>query len=353
MDLPEEKPVSNAQSPLPQRLLANNNTPSKTLMAFGVSLLLVAALALVFGQRIGYNRGLSYAAEQAKKLAEGQEISASNVKALKLKSDTLQSQLTTAQQERDISLSTLAELRESTQELKVTNLQLGQGQEFFVKALAKKGGLPLQVIGVKIVPLPENAYEYRFDVGMVDPSGQEKMLIPKLTLLDDVNMVEVPLQPSSYSINGIARIRGRFIMPKDFLPKQIKLELSAGNQKAEHSYEWELGQPVDDMPYSLEETPEADERPVTDGDVASTPITAAPSSDSLKNPPKLAVNKQSVSATSALPKSAKPTSTEPKQATEGAQTQKVSKTLIPANADDVKSSTKASDDKQPNEKSAN
>lgn len=272
MDLPEEKSVSRPKAPLPERLLANNNTPSKMLIAFGVSLVIVAAMALFFGQRIGYNRGLSYAAKQAKALAEGQEISASNVKALKLKSDTLQSQLSTTQQERDISLANLATLRDSTQELKIINLQLAQGQEFLTKALAKKGGVPLQVIGAKIAPLPENAYEYRFDIGMIDPSNQEKTLTPKLTLLDDVNMVEVPLEPRTYPINGIARVRGRFIMPKDFTPKQVKLELSAGGQTAEHIYDWQLGQPVDDLPYSLEETPEADARPVTDSDVASSPV---------------------------------------------------------------------------------
>lgn len=291
MDLPEKKPVPDSQSPLPQAL-AHNNTPSKTLMAFGISVLIVAAIALVFGQRIGYNRGISYAAEQAKKIADGQEISANNVKALKQKSDTLQSQLTTAQQERDISLSNLAELRDSTQELKITNLQLAQGQEFLTKALAKKGGIPLQVIGAKIAPLPENAYEYRFDVGMVDPSGEEKALTPKLTLLDDVNMVEVPLEPSRYTINGIARIRGRFIMPADFVPKQVKLELSAGSQKAEHSYDWELGQPVDDLPYSLEEVPEADSRPVVDPDNASITVTTT----SQTSTPKPATKSQSTAA---------------------------------------------------------
>ncbi len=283
MDLPEKKSDSDSQLPLPPRLLTNNNTPSKTLMAFGISLLIVAALALMFGQRIGYNRGISYAAQQAKQLAEGQEISASNVKALKQKSDSLQAQLTTAQQERDISLSNLAELRDSSQTLKVTNLQLAQGQEFLTQALAKKGGIPLQVIGAKIAPLPENAYEYRFDVGMVDPSGQSKLLTAKLTLLDEVNMVEVPIQPNNYDINGIARIRGRFIMPKDFVPKQVKLELTAGSQKAEHIYDWQLGQPIDDLPYSLEEAPAEDQRPVEDPNAASMTVDTTINSQSASN----------------------------------------------------------------------
>lgn len=277
MDLQEDYPNSHSPLPAPKRLLSNDNTPSKMLMAFAVSMLIVAAMAMLFGQRIGYNRGISYATKQAKIAADGQEISASNVKALKLKSDMLQSQLDTAQQERDISLANLAKLRDDTEALHIKNLQLEQGQTFLIKALAKKGGIPLQVIGAKIVPLPESAYEYRFDVGMVDTGEQQRILTPKLTLLDEVNMVEVPLEPSTYKINGVARIRGRFIMPKDFVPKQVKLELSAGGQSAEHIYDWQLGQPVDDMPYSLEEVPEADARPVADPDNGSVTVSTEPS----------------------------------------------------------------------------
>ena len=275
MDLPEDHNSSQSLPEAQRNYIAQPNKVSGLLIAFGISLLLVAIIALVLGQRIGYHRGLSFAAEQAKKTAAGLEISAENIKALKVKSDTLQSQLTTAQQERDISLANLSALRTDIQTLKVTNLQLEQGQEFLTTSLAKKGGMNLQVIGAKIAPLPENAYEYRFDVGMVDPSNQPKKLMPKLTLLDEVNMVEVPLQPSSYSIHGIARIRGRFLMPKNFVPKQVKLELTAGNQTIEQVYDWQLGQPIDNMPYTLEEAPEADKRPVSATDSTAVASAAA------------------------------------------------------------------------------
>lgn len=266
MDLPEDKPTSSSALPKESPNFIKDSTLRGVLTAFGVGILIVATIALLFGQQIGYKRGISYAAEQAKRIADGEEISASNVKALRARSDTLQSQLTTAQQERDISLANLADLRDKVQALQVENLQAQQEEQFFTEALAKKGGTPLQIIGAKIAPLPENAYEYRFDIGRVDAGNQQRVLVPKLTLLDDVNMVEVPLEPNSYKINGIARIRGRFIMPKDFAPKQVKLELTVGNDKLEHIYDWQLGQPVDNMPYSLEEAPEADKRPVSNPD---------------------------------------------------------------------------------------
>ena len=59
----------------------------------------------------------------------------------------------------------------------------------------------------------------------------------------------------------------------------MKLELTAGNQKTEQVYDWQLGQPIDNMPYTLEETPEADKRPVSSTDstpVASTANTQKP-----------------------------------------------------------------------------
>ncbi len=235
-------------------------------IAFGVSLLLVALVALIFGQRIGYQQGISYADEKAKKEADGEEVSSRNIKALKLKTQVLQGQLETAEQERDISLNNLADLRENLQKLEVTNLQLRQNNEVYTKVLAEQGGIPLQIIGAKIAPLPENAYEYRFDVAMLDKNNQSKKLTVTLTLLDEVNMVDVPLEPKTYDIHGVARIRGRFLMPKGFNPKQAKLEIQVDEEIVEQIYNWQLGKPVDNMPYSLEETPATDHRPI-DGEV--------------------------------------------------------------------------------------
>lgn len=284
MDLPEDKATLPTDLPAEPKPLLRPNKLSGMLVGFGLSLLLVAGLSVILGEKIGYERGVTKATAQLKQTTNGEEVSAKNVKELRLKAETLQSQLTTAQQERDISLANLNDLRNDMQNLTVTNLQLEQGREFLTTALAKRGGIGLQVIGAKIVPLPEDAYEYRFDIGYVDGSNQEKTLVPRLTLLDDVNMVVVPLQPSTYKINGIARVRGRFMMPKDFVPKQMKIELAVGGQKVEHVYDWEIGQPIDDLPYTLEETPTADQRPVKDDeDTASVPASSpSPTTDSVK-----------------------------------------------------------------------
>lgn len=270
-------------------IVANAVRASKTsslLAAFGSSLFLVALVSLLFGRQIGYHQGESHAVEQAKIAAGGEEISGENFKALKLKAETLQNALVIAQQERDISLNNLAELRLDEQELKVTNLQLQQNDEIFTKLLAKQGGIPLQIIGAKIVPLPENAYEYRYDVAMLDKSNQPKRLTPKMTLLDETHMVEVPLEPNTYNIRGMARVRGRFVMPKAFTPKQVKVEFESSGDHIEKIYDWQLGEPVDNMPYSLAETPETDKSPVTSTDSsADTTESPATRNDTL-HPPK-------------------------------------------------------------------
>lgn len=258
------QPSERVNSDLPKFLQAGKT--ASLLLAFGGSLLLVALVSLLFGRQLGYHQGESHAKEQAKVQAGGEEITPEAYKALKLKADTLQNSLVTTQQERDISLTNLEELRLDEQALKVTNLQLQQNDEIFTKLLAKQGGIPLQIIGAKIEPLPENAFEYRFDVAMLDKGNQPRKLNPKLTLLNEVNMVEVPMEPKSYDIRGIARVRGRFVMPKEFTPKQMKIEFNVGNDHAEKVYDWQLGEPLDNLPYSLAETPETDKSPVASTD---------------------------------------------------------------------------------------
>lgn len=261
---PDKTGHETVNSDLPKFLQAGRT--SSLLLAFGGSLLLVAVVSLLFGRQIGYHQGESHATEQAKIEAGGEEVTPEAFKALKTKAETLQNSLVTTQQERDISLNNLEELRLNEQELKVTNLQLQQNDEIFTKLLAKQGGIPLQIIGAKIEPLPENAYEYRYDVAMLDRNNEPRRLTPKMTLLDEVNMVEVPMEPKSYDIRGITRVRGRFVMPAGFVPKQVKVEFDVSGEHIEKIYNWQLGKPVDNLPYSLAEAPETDKSPVASTD---------------------------------------------------------------------------------------
>lgn len=217
------------------------------LVLFVIALSLVAMVMAVFGYKIGHKQGL----RKAESVQVTEQQNSTNGDGTKMEvqgmseSETkLKHQLDLAVKERDISLSNLETLREQNDELTTKNLQLSQVNELFKKKLAKDGGIPLEVLGGEIVSLSDNTYEYRFDVAMVASSGATMNMAPKMTLLNATNMVKIPLKPAFYEITDVARIRGRFVMPEGFNPKQIKLEISAGGERAEQLYNWQVGEVI-------------------------------------------------------------------------------------------------------------
>lgn len=231
---------------------------------FAFSILLTALLTSIFGYKFGSKQG--YQKLQNELSAQGREqvVSAMTLDKLNQEVERLREQLDAARTERDISLTNFETMRDTIDRLEVENLQLEHINDVFGDQLADKGGLPLQVIGEKIEPLPEGAFEYRFDVAMLSDDNLSHRLTPTLTLFDEENLVEVPLEPRYYDLKGVARIRGRFMMPKGFVPKQAKLELRADGQHTEQIYNWRLAERMKKMPLSLEEVPEADQRPITE-----------------------------------------------------------------------------------------
>lgn len=232
------------------------------LLLFGLAIVLTAIITMVFAHKFGYYRGYQAAQQHEKQQEQDIGMTADAVKSLKLETQLMKKERDTAVQERDISLRNFTEQQEKQQAMEVTNLQLEQLNEVYAEALSTRGGLPLQIVGAMIEPLPEQAFEYRFDIAMLSPDGKSKRLTPKLTLLDETSLVEVPLEPSVYDVKGVAHIRGRFVMPEGFQPKQVQLNVSAAGQALEQLYNWQLSSPIDNMPMSLSEIPETDQRPV-------------------------------------------------------------------------------------------
>lgn len=247
-----------------QHIGSNQRGASTLVLAlFVVAVLVTAVVGLVFGHKIGYQRGFHSMETQAKQaIIDGTEATAA-LEDLRLSNKIATNQAATAKQELAISLANLNELRENQQALTVENRQVTQLNEIYADVISDKGGMPLQVLGAKIEPLPENAFEYGFDIGMLSSDGQAKRLRPTLTLLNNDDLVEVPLDPASYAIEGIVRIRGRFVMPSGFKPLQAKLSLQAGGQEVEQLYDWRLGDRVDNMLPSLLDLPEVDESPIS------------------------------------------------------------------------------------------
>lgn len=211
----------------------------QVLVLFVLALVIVAVIMAVFGYKIGHKQGVRSANQAAISEQEGEEQQAASAEISAMKK-----QLETAITERDIGLSNIDTLKQQNETIKTENLQLTQLNALLLENIAKEGGLPLKVLGSEIVPLPERTFEYRFDVAMVDKSGKAITMMPKLTLLNATSMVNIPLKPAAYEVQGITRIRGRFVMPDGFEPKQIKLELAAGTETAEQLYNWQVGRAV-------------------------------------------------------------------------------------------------------------
>lgn len=245
---------------------------SNLLLALFVAAMFVTAMvAVIFGHKLGYQSG--YHSQQSKndQAIVDSEQATTELKDLRISQKVLTNQVATAKQELAISLSSLDELRQNQQEVQVESRQTAQLNELYATLISQKGGMSLRVLGAKIEPLPENAFEYGFDVGMLSKEGSAKDLRATLTLQNDDDFVEVPLEPARFSIQGIVRIRGRFVMPADFKPLQVKLNLVAGGQRVEQLYDWTVGDMVDNMPLSLQDLPEVDQNPIGREDKATNP----------------------------------------------------------------------------------
>lgn len=246
------------------RTISSRQRGANTLLLalFAVAMIVTAMVAILFGHKLGYQSGYYSQQSENQQAAINSEQATTELKDLRISNKVLTNQVATAKQELTISLNNLDELRQSQRDLAVESSQVNQLNELYADFISENGGLPLQVLGAKIEPLPENAFEYGFDVGMLSSKGSAQSLTATLTLQNDDDFVEVPLDPARFSIQGVVRIRGRFIMPTGFKPSQVKLTLKAGDEEVEQLYDWTIGDMVDSMPLSLLDLPEPDQSPI-------------------------------------------------------------------------------------------
>ncbi len=244
--------------PLRRSLNQQAGATAQILALFLAALIFTSLVVAFIGYQVGHRQGV----HAAKDLKSDQAVSA-DVNTLAAENAKLKEDVDALTKERDISMGNLERLTEEQKALETKNLQLAQVNDLLKSSVAEQGGVALKVIGSEIGSLPENTFEYRFDVAMIDVSGRSVRMVPRLTLLNATSMVEIPLEPSSYDINGVANIRGRFVMPEGFSPRQMKLELVAGDQKIQQLYDWQVGKIISDAPASLSEADGTDNRPIS------------------------------------------------------------------------------------------
>lgn len=211
----------------------------KILMLFAIALVVVAVLMSVFGYKIGHKQGVRITtAKMLGEVEDGQN------QATSIQVASLKQQLDAVVQERDISLSNLDALREQNNSFRTKNLQLKQLNDLLLDNVAKDGGLPLKLLAVEITSHAEDRYEYRMDVAMIDKSGRSVTLYPRLVLLNETAEAKINVKP--HEVQGLAYVRGEFVMPKGFKPKQMRVELrvTGGEKEAVRLYNWSVGKAV-------------------------------------------------------------------------------------------------------------
>lgn len=245
-------------SPTPfYRLSTQAGTTAQILALFLVALIFVSLIVAFIGYQFGHRQGYHNA-----NVAQTNQETSADPSVLIAKNAKLKEDIDIITKERDISLGNAQRLTEENKSLEDKNLQLTQVNNLLKASVASQGGVALKIIAAEIVSLPENTFEYRFDVAMIDVSGKAVRMIPTLRLLNATSMVEIPLDPSSYDIDGVAHIRGRFVMPEGFAPRQMKLELMAGNQKIQQLYNWRVGKVISNVQSSSSKIDRTNNRPI-------------------------------------------------------------------------------------------
>lgn len=217
---------------------SNKSWLSQLLILFGVGLAFTAVVAGMLGYKIGIYRGMHTAAVIAQD-AEGGALTTMDIQSMRLENKILKNEALTLTQERDISLNNLSLVREELRALKTEYEQLQLLNEALMKSSVQEGSrIPLKILSAQILPFPGDVFEYHFSVAMLERDGRSRTLRPKLLLLNATQMVEIPLQPATYELKGLSHISGRFLMPEDFKPKQMKLVLSVDGKHLEQLYNW-------------------------------------------------------------------------------------------------------------------
>ena len=216
------------------------------LAAVVVSVLCGFAIGQWSGFRIGAN-SLGDTARAYKQLKiDNNELTAQN--------SDYQIQFSQLSQETDAAVNNLTAYRDAVEVLRAR-------EELYIKQTqALLGMLPstmtpeLEVISASVVPLPERAFEYQFDVMLIQPEGRpERTISADLQLINGESVVRVPLSQDRYQLSGLKRIEGRFIMPSGFTPTQLKLVLSGGGETLNKLYRWGGGEVIDSLPNNLSE----------------------------------------------------------------------------------------------------
>lgn len=226
----------------------------KLFLLFLMTILIVGGSAMYFGHWLGFRLGseslgkTAQAYHQLKVEHKNQQEELLNIK----------EQMIKANEERDVSIKNMNDIRNSLDMLqKREKFLISQRDAYQAMVSNETEEASLKIFDQSIKPLPENAFEYAFDLVLLQPkNASAKRITVDVTLMDGDTIVRVPLEPSEYEITGFKRVQGRFIMPKGFTPKKLKLSVTGiGAQSVEQYYNWRYGKHIKNMPQGLIDVP--------------------------------------------------------------------------------------------------
>ncbi len=162
---------------------------------------------------VGHRQGLTAAgydadAEQLVDVVQTQKASL----------ETLNKNLNTAVQERDLAVSNANDLYLAMTKARDEQVQAESVGTIYREVLRQRGGLALAVQNLSIKPLPENAFEYQIDLVQVSPGKSRASGSIELRLIKGTEILVVPLEDKNFNFENYERLTGRWSMPKGFKP---------------------------------------------------------------------------------------------------------------------------------------
>lgn len=213
--------------------------------------ILLTGGGLAIGYSVGHKQGLTVVGFDA----DAQELS-EIVNKQKTSLDTVSVALNTATQERDVAVDSAKELQTSLDQMR-NEKDLAQSlSNTYQDKLRERGGLSLTIQNMAIRPLPNNAFEYVLDLVQVSPNKRRTAGKLEIRLIQNDQVLVVPLSSANYNFESYERLTGRWTMPNGFTPQFIEVHLTGSGDAVIQRFAWQRGKQQTETPAFISDIPQ-------------------------------------------------------------------------------------------------
>lgn len=245
--MPNSEQTSSIKSSSLQNSFFQTNMP----LIIGATLLIGGCFAI--GYNVGHRQGLTVVgydadAEQLVDVVQKQKVAL----------DAVNKSLNATVQERDLAVSNSENLLAELSKLKAEKSQLEGMGSIYREILRQRGGLSLTIQDLAVKPLPENAFEYQLDLVQVSPAKRRAAGSVEMRLIQNDEVLVIPLEDKNYNFDNFERLTGRWTMPKGFTPQFIEVRLSGYDTPVIKRFSWQRGKPVETSSAFVAEIPQTE-----------------------------------------------------------------------------------------------